>query len=107
MTQSHAQPGHPAHLAHHFDSSEQQAASGKLGMWLFLATELLMFGGLFCGYSVYRANHPEVFHFAAQYLDTTLGGINTAVLITSSFTMAYAVRACRPISGGWRWRAWR
>ena len=71
---------HPPHLAHHFDTLEQQFASAKLGMWVFLATELLMFGGLFCAYSVYRHNHPEIFEFGHQYLDKTLGAINTIVL---------------------------
>jgi cytochrome c oxidase subunit 3 len=84
---------HPAHLAHHFDSSEQQFSAGKLGMWLFLSTEILLFGGLFVAYSVYRGNHPEIFEFAHHFLDTKLGGINTVVLIASSFTMAMAVRA--------------
>lgn len=69
--------------------------SGKLGMWVFLATEILMFGGLFCAYSVYRANHPEVFLFAHQYLDTKWGAINTIVLLASSFTMAWGVRAAQ------------
>ncbi|MEM9420258.1 MAG: cytochrome c oxidase subunit 3 [Planctomycetota bacterium] len=86
---------HPPHLAHHFETPEQQMESGKLGMWVFLATEILMFGGLFCAYSVYRANHPEVFLFAHQYLDTTWGAINTAVLLASSFTMAWGVRAAQ------------
>lgn len=84
---------HSPHLAHHFDTPEQQYASGKLGMWSFLATELLMFGGLFCAYAVYRHLHPEVFLFAHEYLDKIWGGINTGVLILSSFTMAWAVRA--------------
>jgi len=84
--------GHDPHLAHHFDTPEQQMASGKLGMWVFLATEILMFGGLFCAYAVYRHNHPDVFEFAHQYLDKTLGAINTIVLITSSLTMAWGVR---------------
>jgi cytochrome c oxidase subunit 3 len=86
-------PDHQPHLAHHFDTPEQQFESGKLGMWLFLATEVLLFGGLFCGYAVYRASHPEVFVYAHQYLDKTLGGVNTLVLIFSSLTMAWAVRA--------------
>ncbi len=86
---------HPAHLAHHFETSEQQMESGKLGMWVFLATEILMFGGLFCAYSVYRGNHPEVFLFAHQYLDTFWGAVNTAVLLASSFTMAWGVRAAQ------------
>jgi cytochrome c oxidase subunit III len=80
------------HLAHHFDTPQQQFASGKLGMWLFLAQEVLFFGGVFVAYAVYRANHPEVFIHASQYLDKTLGGINTVVLISSSFSMALAVR---------------
>lgn len=83
---------HDPHLAHHFDTPDQQYQSGKLAMWVFLATEILMFGGLFCAYAVYRHNHPEVFAFAHQYLDRTLGATNTLVLIASSFTMAWAVR---------------
>ena len=84
--------GHNPHLAHHFDTMEQQYDSGKLGMWVFLATELLMFGGLFCAYSVYRANHPEVFLYAHHYLNTMWGAINTGILLASSLTMAWAVR---------------
>jgi cytochrome c oxidase subunit 3 len=86
---------HSPRLAHHFDSHVQQFESNKLGMWIFLATEILLFGGLFCAYAVYRANHPEIFVYAHRYLDTTLGGINTAILIGSSFTMAWAVRAAQ------------
>ncbi|QOJ16055.1 MAG: cytochrome c oxidase subunit 3 [Planctomycetia bacterium] len=62
-------------------------------MWLFLATEVLLFGGLFCAYAIFRRNHPEVFMYAHQYLDTTWGAINTVVLLVSSFTMAWAVTA--------------
>ncbi len=86
---------HAEHLAHHFDTAEQQFESGKLGMWIFLATEILLFGGLFCAYAVYRSNHPEVFMYAHRFLDRTLGAINTAVLIFSSFTMAWAVRCAQ------------
>src|SRR3954465_5022906 len=86
---------HDPHLAHHFDTPDQQYTSGKLGMWMFLGTEILMFGGLFCAYSVYRHNHPEVFAFAHKALDPILGGINTVVLITSSLTMAWGVRAAQ------------
>lgn len=92
---AHGGHDHPAHLAHHFDTPEQQYASAKLGMWSFLATELLMFGGLFCAYAVFRANHPEVFLYSHYYLDAMWGGINTAVLIASSFTMAWGVRAAQ------------
>jgi cytochrome c oxidase subunit III len=86
---------HGKRVAHHFDTAEQQFESGKLGMWIFLATEILLFGGLFCAYAVYRANHPEIFVYAHRYLDKTLGAINTAVLICSSFTMAWAVRCAQ------------
>ena len=82
---------HPEFLQHHFDSPRQQFEASKLGMWLFLATEVLLFGGLFVGYAVWRGNHPELFKFGSQFLDTTLGAINTAVLILSSLTMAAAV----------------
>lgn len=93
----HESEGHhgPKFLHHHFENPQQQFDSDKLGMWLFLATEILMFGGLFCVYSIYRANHPEVFVYAHQFLDKTLGGINTLVLIASSVTMAWAVRAAQ------------
>lgn len=67
----------------------------KLGMWLFLFTEILLFGGLLLIYSVYRAVHPEEFHAAAKKLSTTLGAINTGVLLTSSLTMALAIAALR------------
>jgi cytochrome c oxidase subunit III len=88
----HTGHAHDPHLQHHFGSLSQQFDSGKLGMWLFLATEVLLFGGLFCAYSVYRANHPEVFIYAHQFLDKFWGGVNTCVLLISSLTMAWAVR---------------
>jgi cytochrome c oxidase subunit 3 len=84
-----------AHVAHHFQSAEQQASSGKLGMWVFLATEILMFGGLFCGYAVWRHNQPDSFEHGHLLLDTDMGALNTVILITSSFTMAWAVRAAQ------------
>jgi cytochrome c oxidase subunit 3 len=86
---------HDPHLAHHFETPDQQYTSGKLGMWMFLGTEVLMFGGLFCAYAVYRHNHPEVFEYAHQYLDKNLGALNTIILITSSLTMAWGVRAAQ------------
>ena len=91
----HGHEGRPDYVQHHFDTEQQQFDSDKLGMWLFLVTEILLFGGLFCAYSVYRANHPEIFIYAHKYLDKTLGGINTVILILSSFTMAWAVRAAQ------------
>ena len=92
---SHAHAVHAPHMAHHFDTPDQQFESSKLGMWLFVGTELLMFGGLFCAYSIFRGNHPDMFRYAHQFLDVRLGGINTVVLICSSFTMAYGVRAAQ------------
>jgi len=91
----HGSEHHDPHLAHHFHSKAQQLASGKLGMWVFLATEILMFGGLFCAYAIYRANNPDVFAFAYEFLDKGLGAFNTVVLLTSSLTMAWAVRAAQ------------
>ncbi|MCC7479727.1 cytochrome c oxidase subunit 3 [bacterium] len=85
--------GHSPYLEHHFETLGQQFESDKLGMWLFLATEILLFGGLFCAYSVYRGNHPEIFVYAHQYLNKMWGGINTVVLLLSSFTIAWSVRA--------------
>ena len=86
---------HDPNLAHHFDTPDQQFQTGKLGMWVFLGTEILMFGGLFCAYSVYRHNHPEVFDYAHQFLNKWWGGLNTVILITSSLTMAWGVRAAQ------------
>lgn len=77
--------------AHQFESLEQQHDAARFGMWIFLATEILFFGGLFLGYAVYRFLFPQVFHEASHHLDLVLGSINTAVLLTSSFTMALAV----------------
>lgn len=80
---------------HHFENADQQYQSAKLGMWVFLATEILFFGGLFVAYSVYRANHPEVFVFGHHFLDKNLGALNTVILICSSLTAAWAVRAAQ------------
>ena len=80
-------------LAHHFDDLEQQKEAGTLGMWAFLITEVLFFGGLFGAYAVYRSSYPDAFMRASAQLDVDLGGINTIVLICSSLTMALAVYA--------------
>jgi cytochrome c oxidase subunit 3 len=85
---------HPA-LAHHFDDLEQQQEAATLGMWVFLATEVVFFGGLFLAYIVYRTWYPEAFSAASHHLDVPLGAVNTAVLITSSLTMALAVHAAQ------------
>ena len=82
-------------VAEHFDTIEQQRSAATLGMWIFLATEVLFFGGLFAAYTVYRWMFPEVFHHASHHLDILLGGLNTGILLTSSFTMAMAIWALR------------
>jgi len=86
---------HPAALLHHFDTAEQQKDASTLGMWLFLVTEIMFFGGLFTAYVVYRHKFPQAFMLGSHSLDITLGGFNTAVLICSSLTMALAVNAAQ------------
>jgi len=82
---------HPPHLKHYFVSSEQQFDAAKMGMWLFLMTEILLFSGMFVAYAIYRAWHPEVFQAAALVLDTTWGFVNTLVLLGSSLTVALSI----------------
>ena len=82
-------------LQHHFDSLEQQHEASSLGMWVFLVTEIMFFGALFTAYVVYRTFYPAAFADASSHLDITLGGVNTAVLICSSLTMALAVRGAQ------------
>jgi cytochrome c oxidase subunit 3 len=81
--------------AHQFDDLEQQYEAANLGMWAFLATEILFFGGLFLGYTVYRAAYPAAFAEGSHHLDIALGSVNTAVLIGSSLTMALAVHSAQ------------
>jgi cytochrome c oxidase subunit 3 len=88
-------PEHHVALAHHFDDIEQQYEASGLGMWLFLLTEIMFFGGLFAGYTVYRSAYPVAFAEGSHHLDIVLGSINTAVLLGSSLTMALAVQAAQ------------
>jgi cytochrome c oxidase subunit 3 len=81
------------HLQLQFADIEQQKESAKLGMWLFLLTEILLFGGLFVAYAIYRAWYPDLFFNAHKVLDVGLGALNTVVLISSSLTMALAIRS--------------
>ena len=81
---------HNPHLAHHFDTIEKQDYAARLGMWLFLGTEVLLFAGLFLGYTVYRHFYHDAFHHCSRALDIKLGTINTLVLITSSLSVALA-----------------
>jgi cytochrome c oxidase subunit III len=90
-----AHVAHPSDLQHHFDSLEQQHEAATLGMWLFLITEVLFFGGLFLAYTLYRIWYPVAFAEASRELDIVLGAFNTAVLIGSSLTMAFAVRSAQ------------
>ena len=83
------------YVAHHFDDADQQHEASALGMWLFLITEIMFFGGLFTAYVVYRTAFPAAFHAASHELDITLGAFNTVVLITSSLTMALSVHAAQ------------
>jgi cytochrome c oxidase subunit 3 len=85
--------GHEPFLQHHFTEMAQQAEASKIGMWLFLVTEILLFGGLFVGYAIMHMRHPEAFREAHHHLDRVMGAINTVVLLISSFTMVMAVWA--------------
>lgn len=90
---------HAHHHAHHFDSAEHEYSASKQGIWLFLVTEILMFGGLFVAYAIYHGQYPEVFTAGAKFVDWRLGAINTVVLITSSLSMAlgiYYIQMSRP-----------
>ena len=95
------QPGehveHPHHpkLQHHFDDMEQQIEASSLGMWVFIAQEIMFFGGMFAAYMVYRLWYYDGFVAASRELDLVLGGINTVVLIGSSLTVALAVHAAQ------------
>lgn len=84
---------HGPELRHHFESVEQQAEASTLGMWAFLITEIMFFGGLFAAYSLYRSLYPAAFASTSKHMGVMLGAVNTAVLICSSLTMALAVRA--------------
>lgn len=83
------------HLRHHFATPEQQTDAATLGMWTFLITEVLFFGGMFAAYAVYRNLYPKEFASTSQYMNLYIGGGNTAVLICSSLTMAMAVRSAQ------------
>jgi cytochrome c oxidase subunit III len=101
-------PHHP-YLQHHFDSMEQQAEASTLGMWVFLVTEIMFFGGLFMAYLVYRHASPMGFQEASHHLNIYWGAANTAILIISSLTMALAVRAAQtsqPVKTQVFWLVW-
>ena len=91
----HAEVAHHPRLQHHFDDMAEQAEASTLGMWVFLVTEIMFFGGLFMCYLVYRTASPEGFAEASHHLNVVWGAVNTIVLIVSSLTMALAVRAAQ------------
>jgi len=88
---AHQTNGQHERLQHHFASLDQQFDASKMGMWLFLVTEILLFSGMFVAYTVYRVWHPEVFTVASEVLDPVMGGLNTVILLASSFTVALSI----------------
>jgi cytochrome c oxidase subunit 3 len=92
--EAHAHAHHPAQQ-HHFDTLQQQHEASTLGMWIFLVTEVMFFGGLFAAYMLYRIWYPAAWSEGSLELDIRLGGFNTVVLIGSSLTMAFAVRSAQ------------
>jgi cytochrome c oxidase subunit 3 len=87
--------------AHQYDDADQQRDAATMGMWIFLATEVMFFGGMFTGYIVYRTEYSSAFGEASRHLDIVLGGMNTGVLLLSSLTMAMAVHSARDAK---KWR---
>jgi cytochrome c oxidase subunit 3 len=95
---AHAEPhGHAHHpaLQHHFETMQQQQEAATLGMWIFLVTEVMFFGGLLMAYLLYRVWYPEAWAEGSLELDIRMGAFNTVVLIGSSLTMAFAVRSAQ------------
>jgi len=86
---------HPSHVKHQFDDAEQQVTSSTLGMWVFLLTEIMFFGGMFVAYTVYRNMYPKAFAATSAHMNAFYGAVNTLVLIVSSLTMALAVRSAQ------------
>src|SRR5580692_11061079 len=86
---------HDPHQQHHFATMEQQFDTAKLGMWLFLATEILLFGGLFVGFGLMQQRYPREFVEAHEHLVRWQGSLNTVILLISSFTMVMAVQSAK------------
>ncbi len=98
---------HAAAVAHQFDDAEQQRGAAELGMWIFLATEVMFFGGMFTAFTAYRWLYPAAFAHASRHLDVLLGGTNTVVLIGSSLTMVLGCTARAWGNAGRCSSAWR
>ena len=90
-----AHSARPPGFAHQFEEMDQQRAAGNLGMWVFLVTEIMFFGGLFATYTIYRSLHPQAFEIGSHLLEVQFGATNTAVLICSSLTMALAIHSAQ------------
>lgn len=84
---------HKHHFAHHFKDAMHEFVSSKEGIWLFMVTEILMFGGLFVGYFLYAMKYPDMFHLGSTFLDWRMGAFNTLVLLLSSWTMAMSINS--------------
>jgi len=83
--------GHGHHYAHHYESAEHEYLTTKFGTWMFLVTEIVMFGGLFVGYIIFHEKFHEMFHEGSTFLNWRLGALNTVVLLVSSLTMALSI----------------
>ena len=94
-TVAHAHSAHPPGFAHQFEDIEQQREASTLGMWVFLVTEILFFGGMFASYTIYRSLHLPAFETGSRLREVKFSAINTAVLICSSLTMVLAIRAAQ------------
>ncbi|MFG0243440.1 MAG: cytochrome c oxidase subunit 3 family protein [Phycisphaerales bacterium JB054] len=96
------QPGWKRYkFAEHFRNAEDEFDACKLGFWLFLATEILLFSGLFCAYAMFRMKYPEAFAAGSHHLEVKYGGINTLVLLLSSFTVAMSIRCAQLNNQKW------
>lgn len=91
MSDTHAHDYHPPGLQHQFEDMKQQEESNTIGMWMFLAQEIMFFGGLFTAYLIFRSRYPMAFAAGSNHLDVVMGFVNTLVLIVSSLTMALTV----------------
>ena len=101
MSETAAAATHHPGLAHHFESYEQQKQSSFLGMWLFLAQEIMFFGGFFVVYVIYRGMYGDAFAIGSRELSVSIGALNTCVLLLSSFTMVVAVSAAQQGKSKW------
>jgi cytochrome c oxidase subunit 3 len=105
MSHAASDTAHKPYQQHHFDSMEQQTQSTLLGIWLFMAQEILFFGGMFAAYTIYRILYPEAWHWGAASQNTWLGMINTIVLIGSSVAIVMAVHEARH-ANKWKVMKW-